>query len=226
VRQTCWILLVVLSVSAGCTSGGIQPTVVPSHCGASDPLTILVLGDSIAAGHPLQAPDRWSDVLERTLRLVQPSRVVEIRNLAKNATRVDFLASSIAAEPDLSKYRVAIVIEGVNDVGVTPLDDWARRYRTAVESLEASGVTVVVGTAPPAFAPGEFFDTYDQVATTLRTIAHERGRPLFDIDRQWSDLGPQAVEDFYADIIHQDAAGQITMADLAAPLVLSLPDIC
>jgi hypothetical protein len=60
----------------------------------------------------------------------------------------------------------------------------------------------------------------------LRTIAHERGRPLFDIDRHWSDLGPQAVEDFYADIIHQDAAGQIAMADLAAPLVLGLPDIC
>jgi lysophospholipase L1-like esterase len=221
-----WTLFLALSVSAGCTSGGAQPTVVPSHCGASDPLTILVLGDSIAAGHPLQAPDRWSDVLERTLRVAQPARAIEVRNAARNAAKVDALESSIAAEPDLSRFGIAIVIEGVNDVGITPLDDWAGRYRTAVETLEARGVTVVVGTAPPAFAPGEFFDTYDRVATTLRTIAEERGRPILDIDRDWRDLGPAAVEGFYVDIIHQNVAGQAVIADLAGSLLLQLRGIC
>ena len=177
-----------------------------------------MLGDSIAAGHPLHAPDRWSDKLQANLRLARPARLIAIRNLAKAGSKVDFLTSSISAEPDLPSYRYAIVIEGVNDIVATTLDDWARRYRLAIENLEASGIRVVIGTAPPAIAGGEFLDTYDQVAMTLRTIAAECSRSLLDVERHWRDLGAAAVKGFYVDIIHQNGAGQAEMADLAASL--------
>jgi lysophospholipase L1-like esterase len=217
-RWAGWLLLLILAIATGCRSEAVS-TAEPSSCVSVDPLRILVLGDSIAAGHPLHAPDRWSDTLQAILRVAQPARPVEIRNLAKAGSKVDFLTSSTSTESDLASYRFAIVIEGVNDLVATPLSDWARRYRAAIERLEARGLTVIVGTAPPAFAPGEFLDTYDQVAKTLRLIAAERSRPLLDIERQWRDLGAAAVKGFYVDVVHQNHAGQAVMADLAASLI-------
>jgi lysophospholipase L1-like esterase len=185
-----------------------------------------VLGDSIAAGHPLEAPDRWTDRFAETLRGALPDRVVEVLNVASRGAGIDSLEASVGAQQDLADFQVAIVIEGVNDVGVTPIDGWARRYRMVVETLERRGVVVVVGTAPPAFGSGQFFDTYDQVASTLRSIAAEGQRPLLDIEGNWREIGPKKAESFYVDVIHQNAAGQALMADRASSLTLAIPEVC
>jgi lysophospholipase L1-like esterase len=185
-----------------------------------------VLGDSIAAGHPLEAPDRWTDRLAETLRSALPDRVVEVRNVASKGTRIDVLEASVGAQHDLASFQVAVVIEGVNDVGVTPMDEWARRYRMVVETLEGSGLVVVVGTAPPAIGSGQYFDTYDQVASTLRSIAAEGERHLLDIEGNWRDIGPKKAESLYVDVIHQNVAGQELMADLASSLTLAIPEVC
>jgi lysophospholipase L1-like esterase len=182
-------------------------------------LNILVLGDSIAAGDPLTGKDRWSATLERLLAAALPERVIHVCNAAVGGSRIDFLESSIAGRSDLDRYDVALVIEGVNDDGFTPLDEWARRYAGAVSLLEAKGLGVVIGTAPPTLVEGQFTARYQPIAEELRRIAAREGRLLLDVDRHWRDLGPNDAGPFYSDLIHQGPAGQAVMAEMAASLV-------
>jgi lysophospholipase L1-like esterase len=224
-RLTGWLIIPVLSVASGCNSGA-SPSPCEPPSDEAGALRILVLGDSIAEGQPLAGTDRWSERLAGILRAALPDRVVEVRNAARNGSRVDYLESSIVAQEDLASFTVAIVIEGVNDLGVTQLAEWAPRYERAVETLEAKGLAVIIGTAPPLLDDGRFSDTYDRIAATLRSIASEHDGRLLDIERLWRERGAEAAAAFYADRIHQSAAGQAVMADLAAGLILELLTVC
>ena len=219
----------VLAIISGCTDSGPGAATAQSACRSTsdhDAFRVLVLGDSIAAGYPLVQPNRWSDKLEQGLRQELPDFDVELRNDARSATQIDFLESSVAAHKDLWKYQVAIVIEGVNDVGVIPHAEWVRRYRTVIETIEAGGPAVIIGTPPPILAGGRFHSDGDRVAESLRRIAAQSDRLVLDIALLWRDLGAGAAAKLYADTIHPNLEGQTRIADLALRIALSTAPDC
>ena len=119
---------------------------------ADDPgrLCIIVLGDSIADGTPLTGDDRWWVQLESQLAAELPERTVVVDSWAVPGSRVDVLEAAARDQAALDTYDVAIVIEGVNDEGETPLDAGGPlRVRDRVGSRGA-GLQVIVGTPPPA----------------------------------------------------------------------------
>jgi lysophospholipase L1-like esterase len=230
-KRTDWlgsIVLVVFVIICVIGSGGLTGMAAATTChGASDAtpaLRIVVLGDSIAAGWPLDPPDRWSDTIQTTLQAARPERCVEVRNVAMVGSRIGYLESSIAAQADLATFQVAIIFEGVNDGGITAIDEWERRYAVAVQALEARGLTVIVATAPPLFVNNEFEGTFDELAAAQRSIAGRSDQPILDIERDWRDRGSEEAAGYYVDIIHPNAAGQAAIAAVAARLILTLPE--
>jgi lysophospholipase L1-like esterase len=194
-----------------------SPTAGPCPASTREPTScILVLGDSIASGEGAAGSDRWPARLETLLRTDFPGRTVIVSNLAQAGSQVELLERQIAELP-LEPYDVAIVISGVNDTSTRQIEQWAPRYAKVIDALEAAGLTVVIGTAPPTLEGGAFTDRYAQVAEELRTIAG--GRPMLDLAKDWLDLGVDTAGAYYADDIHQNAAGQAVIAEKARPIV-------
>lgn len=179
----------------------------------------MILGDSIAAGVPLDGDDRWWVRLQSLLADALPDRRVVVDSWAVPGSRVDVLESAARDQPALDSYDLAIVIEGVNDEAWTPLDTWKARYEAAIASIEGRGLTVIVGTPPPSFEHGAFAARYDPVVAALREIADD-GRPLLDIASRWQADGAAIAAAYYSDLIHQGPVGQRLMAELALGIVV------
>lgn len=218
-------MFIAASVLAGCGATSPSqdaPTPLPRQAGcqatAEDRLCVLVLGDSIASGVPLEGDDRWWVRLEATLGAALPNRRVVVDSWAVPGSRVEVLESAARDQPALETYDVAIVIEGVNDESITPLDVWRGRYEAAIDAIEGRGLIVVVGTPPPSFENGAFATRYDSTAEALREVAD--GRQLLDIAARWRADGATVAAAYYSDLIHQGEAGQQIMADMALPVVL------
>jgi len=192
----------------------------PDCSAAADPgaLCILVLGDSIAAGVPLSGDDRWWVHLAGTLGTALPDRTVVIDSWAVPGSRVDVLESAARDQSAIDSYDIAIVIEGVNDEIVQPVDTWQARYEAVIAAMEQRGLIVIVGTPPPGFQDGAFATRYDPTANALREVAH--GRPLLDIAARWHADGAAVAATYYSDLIHQSEAGQLLMAEMAHEVVL------
>jgi hypothetical protein len=94
--------------------------------------------------------DHWPARLEALLREDFPGRDVMVSNRAQGGSQVHLLESRVAELP-LGSYDVAIVITGLNDTTVRPLDAWSPRYTAAIEQLKDAGLIVVIGTAPKAY---------------------------------------------------------------------------
>jgi lysophospholipase L1-like esterase len=209
-------MLAMLLVSSCATASTATPaaSATPVPCGGSsdDTTCVLVLGDSIAAGEGAAGVDRWPARLEALLRQDLPERNVMVSNWAQGGSQINLLESRVAELP-LGSYDVAIVITGLNDTTVRPLDEWSPRYQAAIEKLESAGLTVVIGTAPPAFEGGVFTDRFAAVADELRVIAGTR--PMLDLEKDWRELGAETAGGYYVDVLHQNAAGQAVIAERA-----------
>ena len=216
-------MLAMLLVSSCATASTATPTAsaTPAPCrGTSDDTTcILVLGDSIAAGEGAAGVDRWPSRLEALLRQDLPGRDVMVSNWAQGGSQINLLEDRVAELP-LGSYDVAIVITGLNDASVRPLDEWSPRYRAAIEQLEDAGLAVVIGTAPPALEGGAFTERFAAVADALRTIAGTR--PMLDLDQEWRALGVGTAGGYYVDAIHQNAAGQAVIAERAREVLVPI----
>jgi lysophospholipase L1-like esterase len=186
---------------------------------SADSLCILVLGDSLGVGAPLNGDDRWWMRLRPLLEARLPGRSISIDNWAVSGSHVDVLESAARDQPELGTYDVAIVIEGVNDVFVMPVDAWRPRYEAAITQLEARGLTVVITAPPPLFENGAFGNLFDATAEVVRTLAAGQ-RPLLDIAARWHADGAPLAATYYVDWIHQGSAGQALMATMARDVVL------
>jgi lysophospholipase L1-like esterase len=200
-----------------------RPTPLPkqAECKVAreeQPLCILVLGDSIAAGEPLRGSDRWWALLASALGSALPDYDVAVDSWAVSGSQIDVLESAARDQPALDSYQIAIVIEGVNDEATLPIDDWRKRYEAAIAAMERRGLVVVVGTPPPSFERGGFMTRYDVTAATLREVAANR-RPLLDVAARWHADGAATASAYYADLIHQSAVGQRVMAEMARDVV-------
>jgi lysophospholipase L1-like esterase len=223
------MLLATLGLIGACSASPARPAPPPTplppqaECEAAHSerhLCILILGDSIADGTPLTGDDRWWVRLESKLSESLPDRDVIVDSWAVPGSRVDVLQSA-AEQASLPSYDLALVIEGVNDAAATPLDEWQRRYARAIETLERRGLHVILATPPPTLVDGAFTERYEPTTKAIRQVAG-RHLPLVDIAEEWRSDGAAVAGSYYADLIHQSAAGQARMADLAIPVIVGI----
>lgn len=202
------------------------PTPLPAQpacplASASDPLCIIILGDSTAAGIPLAGDDRWWRRMEAALAAGLPDRQVAVANWAVPRGRVDVLESAAEDQPALESFDIAIILEGVNDVDHTPIDEWARRYQASVEQIEARGLEVIIAAPPANFENGTQEHRHDEVDDAVRAMA-KPDRPLLDIAARFRADGDEAAASYYADNLHQADGGQQVIAEMATGIVLGL----
>jgi len=134
------------------------------------PLRFVVLGDSTAAGLGAGDPSgSYAAALAR--KLGDDGWRVEMTGLGVSGARVKDVADNQA--PDVAALDPDLVFVGIgaNDTTHwTPLDEVERDMRRAIETLEATGATVVVAGAPDMRAAA-FHEP-------LRSIVGWRGRAV------------------------------------------------
>lgn len=222
-------LVAALVFLGGCSSAPAsngRPSALPPQPGCAvaahpDSVCIVVLGDSIGVGIPVEGDDRWWIRLRDALAADLPGRDVVIDNWAVSGSRVDVLESAARDQPDLGTYDIAIVIEGVNDLNDVSVDDWRPHYASAITALEAKGLVAILATPPPILENGAFGTRYDGTASAIRELAAAGSRPLFDIAARWRSDGATVAASYYVDTVHQSAAGQALMASMARDVVLA-----
>lgn len=195
-----------------------------------DPLDLLVLGDSIAAGLGADRPrDALGPQLARRVAK-RTRRAVRLTTQATVGAESSMLAAQLDDLPDGYRADVAVVVVGGNDVihrvrpasAVESLADVVRRLRT-------QGTEVVVGTCPDLGA-------LRPVPQPLRSLAQRSSRQLAAAQRQAAlDLGAHVVslaavvgpfflaqpdEMFALDRFHPSSAGYRRTAKALLPAVL------
>jgi lysophospholipase L1-like esterase len=112
------------------------------------PLSLVMLGDSTAAGLGVRTPAETPAALLATGLSAIAGRPVRLTNVARSGSRSHALRGQVdrglQTRPD-----IAVVMIGANDVtGRVPPAESVRHLAYAVERLRAAGALVVVGTCP------------------------------------------------------------------------------
>lgn len=195
--------------------------------GPGQPLRVVWLGDSTAAGVGVAAPrDALPTVVSEEL-----GRPVELTVLAASGDRVgDVLDDQLPAVADLDP-EVVFVSVGANDVThLTPRDAFRDRYRRLVDGLRPSARVVLLGVPDMGAVP--------RLAQPLRSVAGFRGRELDEVVRAVAAgtgatyvpiaaaTGPLFRAEpgalFAADRYHPSAAGYRTWGDAVLAEVADL----
>ncbi|TDC71616.1 SGNH/GDSL hydrolase family protein [Actinomadura sp. GC306] len=140
-----------------------------THGGA--PLSLVMLGDSTAAGLGVHRPDETPAALLATGLSAIADRPVRLTNVARSGSRSQALSGQVdralQTRPDL-----AVIMIGGNDVTarVAPAES-VRHLGLAVARLRAAGSEVVVGTCPD-------LGTVKPLMQPLRYIARRASRQL------------------------------------------------
>lgn len=203
-----------------------------------EPVSLVMLGDSSAAGLGVHDPRETpgvliaaglSDLVDRPVRLLNVAR-----SGAKSTDLPDQVTRALESAPHL-----AVIMVGANDVThrVRPAQS-VRELALAVRRLRAAGVEVVVGTCPD-------LGTVEPIAQPLRLVARRRSRQLAAAQTivvveaggrtvSLGDLlGPEFAaaprEMFGPDRFHPSAAGYASLAaallpSISSALGLSSPD--
>jgi len=139
-----------------------------------EPVELVVLGDSIAAG--LGAERRKDTLGGRLARGLakQTRRPVRLRTAAVVGSESSALPEQIGSLPADYRPDVAVVVVGGNDVTHrVPLAESVRHLAAAVDALRARGAEVVVGTCPD-------LGSLQQVPQPLRALGSRVSRQLAD----------------------------------------------
>ena len=114
-----------------------------------DPVDLLVLGDSIAAGLGADHPKHTlGGGLARGVAKAA-RRSVRLRTVAVVGSESSELAAQLASLPTSYRPDVAVIVVGGNDVTHrVPVSESVRHLGEAIAALRARGAEVVVGTCP------------------------------------------------------------------------------
>jgi lysophospholipase L1-like esterase len=168
-----------------------------------DPIDLLLLGDSIAAG--LGADDAEStlggQLARRLARRVH--RAVRLRTAAVVGAETSDLASQLESLPTGYRPHVAVVVVGGNDITHrVRVADSRRQLGEVIGTLRAAGIEVVVGTCPDLGA-------LRPLPQPLRSLGARASRQLADAQRDVTiELGGRAV----------------SLADVVGPFFITQPD--
>jgi lysophospholipase L1-like esterase len=168
-----------------------------------DPIELLVLGDSIAAGLGAET-SRQTLGAQLARRLAKRThRAVRLRTAAIVGAETSMLRAQLAGLPAGCSPDVAVIVVGGNDVTHrVRVSDSIGHLAEAVSALQAGGCQVVVGTCPDLSA-------LPSVPRPLRTLGGMTSRRLAEAQRSVvTDLGARAV----------------SLADVVGPFFLAQPD--
>jgi lysophospholipase L1-like esterase len=196
-----------------------------------DPVDLLLLGDSIAAGLGADKPKRTLGAQLAKRVADRTNRAVRLHTAAIVGSETSMLRAQLAGLPQDYVPDVAVIVVGGNDV--------THRVRTsvscdhlasAVTALRAQGTQVVVGTCPDLSA-------LTSVPQPLRTIVGVASRQLANAQRATvTGLGARAVslgevvgpffvaepaKMFALDRFHPSSAGYRRTARAMLPSVLA-----
>jgi len=209
------------------------PTPLPPQSGCATASTagslcIVILGDSIGQGVPVTGDDRWWIRLQRLLATALPGRTVTIDNWAVSGSQVGVLESAPRDQPEIGTYDIAIIIEGVNDVGTTAVPTWRPHYEAAVAGLEAKGVIPVLTTPPPEFHDGTFGDRYDATAAAIQFKPQAKASSTTSslaVPGALEDLGTETLRVLHDESFRDDPTRLFRLARYAGRLGFGLtPD--
>jgi lysophospholipase L1-like esterase len=168
-----------------------------------DPVDLLLLGDSIAAGLGAETP-RHTLGAQLARRLARRThRAVRLHTAAVVGAETSMLRAQLAGLPSGYAADVAVIVVGGNDVTHRVRTSVSRRQLVeAVEALQQRGTTVVVGTCPDLGA-------LTAVPQPLRSLARIASRQLASAQRAAAlERGARAV----------------SLADVVGPFFLTRPD--
>ena len=167
------------------------------------PVELVVLGDSIAAG--LGAERRKDTLGGRLARGLakQSRRPVRLRTVAVVGSESSALAGQVGALPEQYRPDVAVVVVGGNDVTHrVPTTESVRHLVAAVEALRARGAEVVVGTCPDLGA-------LQHVPQPLRSLGSRVSQQLAEAQRVAATAA---------------GAGAVSLRHVAGPFFITNPD--
>ncbi|MDJ1113377.1 SGNH/GDSL hydrolase family protein [Microbacterium dauci] len=195
-----------------------------------EPVELLMLGDSIAAG---LGAHRRKDTLGARLAkelAAQLQRPVRLRTAAVVGAESSTLGAQIDDLPDDYRPDIAVIIVGGNDVTHrVPVATAASHLGTAVERMRGRGVAVVVGTCPdlgalravpqPLRSIGSRIS--QQLAAAQAVRAEAAGARVVSLRRA---VGPFFLIDpdgmFSLDRFHPSALGYRRTADALLPALV------
>lgn len=196
-----------------------------------EPVDLLVLGDSIAAG---LGADRAKDTLGGRLARGIASRAgrsVRLRTAAVVGSESSMLAEQLASLPRGYRPHVAVIVVGGNDVTHrVPVAESVRHLAAAVDDLRGRGTEVVVGTCPdlgalravpqPLRALGSRASR--QLAEAQRATALARGARVVSLAHVVGPFFSTSPEEMFSlDRFHPSAHGYRRTAKAMLPSVLA-----
>jgi lysophospholipase L1-like esterase len=195
-----------------------------------DPVQLLVLGDSIAAG--LGAEDGSGTLGARLARKVAKAthRSVDLTTGAVVGTETSQVMAQVEALPPAYRADVAVVIVGGNDViHRVPVAESVKHLVEVVERLREHGTPVVVGTCPDLGALRAVPNPLRALGSRVsRQLAAAQARAALDAGAHVVSLatvvGPFFItnpeEMFSLDRFHPSELGYRRTADALLPSVL------
>ena len=168
-----------------------------------DPVDLLLLGDSIAAGLGADKPKHTLGAQLARRLAHRTTRAVRLHTAAHVGSETSMLRAQLAALPAGYVADVAVIVVGGNDVTHRVRTSVSKHHLAeAVRSLREEGTEVVVGTCPDLGA-------LTAVPQPLRTLGRIASRQLAAAQREVvTELGGRAV----------------SLADVVGPFFLAQPD--
>ncbi|WP_051838001.1 SGNH/GDSL hydrolase family protein [Streptomyces sp. NRRL WC-3742] len=198
-------------------------------CG-DGPLTLLMLGDSLAQGYGAQRPDQTLGALLAQGLAEGTGRPVDLRVHARVGATTAAVGRQVHRAARL-RPGIAVLLVGGNDVLIpAPLGRAARQHAHLAQALRESGWQLVVVPCPnPGYGPG--------FRAPARWIGHHRSRRLArrhtrTADRLGAHLAPTSGPEFRdraphllgPDGIHPSPHGYATHAARMLPTLLAAAD--
>jgi lysophospholipase L1-like esterase len=196
-----------------------------------DPIDLLLLGDSIAAGLGADRPKRTLGAQLAKRLADRTNRAVRLHSAAVVGSETSMLRAQLAGLPSGYRADVAVIVVGGNDVTHRVRTSVSCDHlATAVTALQAQATHVVVGTCPD-------LGTLTPVPQPLRAMAGLASRQLAAAQRDLvvglgeravslrDVVGPFFVADpdkmFAMDRFHPSSAGYRRTARAMLPSVLA-----
>jgi len=196
-----------------------------------DPIKLLLLGDSLAAG--LGAGRRKETLGGRLSKALAraTSRPVYLRTAAVVGSESQALTEQLDSIPADYRADVAVIVVGGNDVThMVPPETAARHLEQVISRIAASGTAVVVGTCPD-------LGTLQAVPQPLRSLLSRRSKRMAAAQNRVAlragalsvslgiEVGPvfraEPEEMFSVDRFHPSAAGYRRTAEALLPAIIA-----
>ena len=184
----------------------------------ANPIKLMVLGDSLSAGHKLKPKEAFYSQLQQVLQ--EKGYQINVINFSKSgettAGGVAKLKTALAKKPD------AVILElGINDLrrGLS-LAKAEKNLQSIISTFQDRNIPVLlVGMEAPALAPQAYRDTFRNMYRSLANKNHLMLYPFF-MNGLWNNDGTQKdLSYFLQDMAHPSAIGVTIMVQNILPTV-------